>query len=49
MLIKDKFHIESRMPVQLKGKTDKVTPYCILGALQNAEPEDLGVVTDVVS
>jgi class 3 adenylate cyclase len=33
MLVNDKFFIESRMPVQLKGKSEKTTPYCITGAL----------------
>lgn|GEM_PF-814054 len=35
LLVSDKFHIESRMPVQLKGIRDKVTPYSILGELEN--------------
>ncbi len=35
LLVSDKFHIESRLPVQLKGIRDKVTPYCVLGDLEN--------------
>jgi adenylate cyclase len=35
LLVSDKFHIESRLPVQLKGLRDKVTPYCVLGDLEN--------------
>jgi class 3 adenylate cyclase len=35
MLVNDKFHIESRMPVQLKGMKEKTTPYCVLGPLSN--------------
>ena len=31
LMVSDRFHIESRMPVQLKGKAEKVTPYCIMG------------------
>ncbi len=37
LLVNDKFHIESRLPVQLKGLRDKVTPYCVLGGLENRE------------
>ncbi len=37
MLVNDKFHIESRLPVQLKGKKEKTTPYCILGDLTNRD------------
>lgn len=33
MMVSDQFHIESRMPVQLKGRTEKTTPYCIMGLL----------------
>jgi class 3 adenylate cyclase len=35
MLVKEKFHIESRMPVQLKGKTGKTIPYCVMGDLSH--------------
>ncbi len=35
MMVSDQFHIESRMPVQLKGKTDKVTPYSIMGDMSH--------------
>ncbi len=35
MMVSDQFHIESRQPVQLKGKTDKVTPYSIMGDMSN--------------
>jgi class 3 adenylate cyclase len=37
LLVSDKFHIESRLPVQLKGLRDKVTPYCVLGDLENRD------------
>lgn len=37
MMVKSKFHIESRMPVQLKGKKEKVTPYCVMGDLSHLE------------
>ncbi len=37
LLVSDKFHIESRLPVQLKGLRDKVTPYCVLGPLANRD------------
>jgi adenylate cyclase len=35
LMVTDKFHIESRMPVQLKGKSGKTTPYCIMGDLSH--------------
>ncbi len=35
MMVSDRFHIESRMPVQLKGKTEKVIPYSIMGDMSN--------------
>jgi class 3 adenylate cyclase len=35
MLVSDQFHIESRMPVQLKGKTEKVIPYSVMGDMSN--------------
>ncbi len=38
MMVSDRFHIESRVPVQLKGKTEKVTPYCIMGDLDRLHP-----------
>lgn len=37
MMVNDRFQIESRMPVQLKGKLEKVTPYCILGKLRDPQ------------
>src|SRR5579871_1096964 len=41
MMVTERFHIESRMPVQLKGKSEKVTPYCIMGELR--DHQSLGV------
>jgi class 3 adenylate cyclase len=35
MLVSDQFHIESRMPVQLKGKAEKTTPYSIMGDMSS--------------
>jgi class 3 adenylate cyclase len=35
MMVSDQFHIESRQPVQLKGKTEKVTPYSIMGDMSS--------------
>jgi adenylate cyclase len=35
MLVSDQFHIESRMPVQLKGKAEKTTPYSIMGEMSS--------------
>ena len=37
LLVSDKFQIESRLPVQLKGIRDKVTPFCVLGDLGNRD------------
>jgi class 3 adenylate cyclase len=35
MMVSDQFHIESRMPVQLKGKAEKVIPYSIMGDMSH--------------
>ena len=35
LLVSERYHIESRMPVQLKGKSEKVTPYCIMGDMSH--------------
>ncbi len=35
LMVSQKFHIESRMPVQLKGKAEKVTPFCVMGDLSH--------------
>jgi class 3 adenylate cyclase len=37
LLVNDKFHIESRLPVQLKGKSEKMTPYCIFGKMRKKD------------
>jgi class 3 adenylate cyclase len=37
LLVNDKFHIESRLPVQLKGKSEKMTPYCIFGKMRKRD------------
>jgi len=35
LLVNDKFHIESRPAVQLKGKSEKTIPYSIMGDVSN--------------
>jgi class 3 adenylate cyclase len=33
--VSDTFMVESRLPLQLKGKSEKVTPYCLMDELKN--------------
>jgi class 3 adenylate cyclase len=35
LLVTDKYHMESRMPVQLKDKKESTTPYCVFGSMEN--------------
>ncbi len=35
LLVTDKYHMESRMPVQLKDNKESTTPYCVFGSMEN--------------
>jgi len=41
LLVNDQYHIESRQPVQLKGKSEKTIPYSILGDVTHRVSEHL--------
>jgi class 3 adenylate cyclase len=35
LLVTDKYHMESRMPVKIKDSNETTTPYCVFGSMEN--------------